>query len=113
MTGSEFVSFLITRKQCEDIDPARAIGQRFINSRILVPVYYDPEDNETPVFEGQSELYYVDDSILEVLEVEEGLTCRAETGDTPQEVVQPQKEHNKILRMSGYLLTISGVQRGQ
>ena len=80
MTGSEFVSFLITRKQCEDIDQARAIGQRFINSRILVPVYYDPEDNETPVFEGQSELYYVDDSILEVLEVEEGLTSRAETG---------------------------------
>ena len=78
-----------------------------------MPVYYDPEDNETPVFEGQSELYYVDDSILEVLEVEEGLTCRAETGDTPQEVVQPQKEHNKILRMAGDLRTLIGVRRGE
>ena len=112
MTGLEFVSFLITRKQCEDTDQARAIGQRFINSHILVPVYYDPDDSETPVFEGQSELYYVDDSILEVLGVERMLTCRAEMGDIPQEVVQPQKEHNKILRMSGYLLTISGAQGG-
>ena len=37
------------------------------------------------------------------------LTCSEDLGDTPQEVVQPQKEHNKILRMSGYLLTMSAL----
>ena len=62
---------------------------------------------ENVIFEGDKELYYVDDSILGVLAVGHELTCSEDLGDAPQEVVQPQKEHNKILRMSGYLLTMS------
>ncbi|KAK8830593.1 hypothetical protein WA577_004323 [Blastocystis sp. JDR] len=98
VTGFEFVSFLISRKQCEDTDQACTIGQRFVNSHILVPVDENEEGiEENVIFEGDKELYYVDDSILGVEDL----------GDAPQEVVQPQKEHNKILRMSGYLLTMN------
>lgn len=112
MTGFEFVSFLISRKQCEDTDQACTIGQRFVNSHILVPVD-EQEGVEDIVFEGDKELYYVDDSILGVLGVGCILTCSEDFGDSPQEVVQPQKEHNKILRMSGYLLTMSSLLRIQ
>lgn len=114
MTGFEFVSFLISRKQCEDTDQACTIGQRFVNSHILVPVDETEEGmEENVVFEGDKELYYVDDSILGVLGVGYKMTCSEDFGDSPQEVVQPQKEHNKILRMSGYLLTMSKMLRVQ
>ena len=102
------MSFLISRKQCEDTDQACTIGQRFVNSHILVPVDENEEGiEENVIFEGDKELYYVADSILGVLAVGHELKCSEDLGDAPQEVVQPQKEHNKILRMSGYLLTMS------
>ena len=67
VTGFEFVSFLISRKQCEDTDQACAIGQRFVNSHILVPVDENEDGiEENVIFEGDKELYYVDDSILGV-----------------------------------------------
>ena len=52
---------------------------------------------ENKPFEGNSELYYVNESILEV----------NESGKSVSDPSLPIKEHNQIVRMSGYLTTTS------
>ena len=65
-----------------------------------VPVMKNEEDEgteEIKPFEGNSELYYVNESILEV----------NESGKSVSDPSLPIKEHNQIVRMSGYLTTTS------
>ena len=69
-----------------------------MDTHILVPVMKNEEDEgteEIKPFEGNSELYYVNESILEV----------NESGKSVSDPSLPIKEHNQIVRMSGYLTT--------
>ena len=98
ITGEEIVSFLIDRKICQDQERAKQIGQKLVDIHALFPVFVEEQDTEEPCsFEGETELYYVNSSYLEDNETEEDI----------EEVTQPVKEHNRILRMSGYLTTIN------
>ena len=96
----EIVNFLISRKQCKSREEAKVIGQNLVDTHILVPVMKNEEDEgteEIKPFEGNSELYYVNESILEV----------NESGKSVSDPSLPMKEHNQIVRMSGYLTTTS------
>lgn len=100
ISGMEIVNFLISRKQCKSREEAKVIGQNLVDTHILVPVMKNEEDEgteEIKPFEGNSELYYVNESILEV----------NESGKSVSDPSLPIKEHNQIVRMSGYLTTTS------
>ena len=109
ITGEEIVSFLIDRKICQDQERAKQIGQKLVDIHALFPVFVEEQDTEEPCsFEGETELYYVNSSYLEEFACSWRVTRSNETEEDVEEVTQPVKEHNRILRMSGYLTTISG-----
>lgn len=96
----EIVNFLISRKQCKNREEAKTIGQNLVDTHILVPVSKNEEEyngEELKPFEGHNELYYINEAILEV----------NESGKPLSDVALPKKEHNQIVRMSGYLTTTS------
>lgn len=68
ITGNELIRFLVSRKQCKTKEEAKRVGQNLVDSHIFVLVDGDEEGDvaeNTGVFVGENELYYLNDSILE------------------------------------------------
>ena len=75
ISGHDFISYLLNKRICDTTEKSKEIGLEFIKLGIFVP--YDRSDgNEESeeeseeesgqiVFEGGSELYSVDTSVLE------------------------------------------------
>lgn len=95
------------------MEKAKEIGQSFVDSQIFIPYSLtDDEDSsskskeqENNVFEGDSELYYVDFTIFETFDMWRFMIIRDEMEES--DVSSPVKEHSNIVRMTGCLTTVS------
>lgn len=74
ISGHDFISYLLNKRICDTTEKSKEMGLKFIKLGIFVP--YDMSDSneedsesgsepEQIVFEGGSELYSVDTSVLE------------------------------------------------
>ena len=112
ITGNELIRFLVSRKQCKTKEEAKRVGQSLVDAHIFVLVDGDEESDvaeDTGVFVGDSELYYLNDSILEQYNCHEMVRNRSDVGRSDHDVSQPVSNHNQIVRMSGYLNALSSL----
>ena len=110
ITGNELIRFLVSRKQCTTKEEAKRVGQSLLDAHIFVMVDGDEDADvaeDASVFVGESELYYLNDSILEQYSCLRMVSNRNDVGRSDKDVSQPVNNHNQIVRMSGYLNALS------